>query len=175
MIKYLIMDVDGTLTDGKIYMGSDGEAFKAFDVKDGCGIKDILPLYGIKPVIITARESKMLEKRCKELSIEMLFQGERDKIGRLNFILEKTNSRLGDCAYIGDDILDIQCIIPIKEAGGKIGCPADAVKKVKDIADFISTKNGGDGAVREFIEWLVDGILPGTTLGSGSAPYKGLK
>lgn len=150
------MDVDGTLTDGKIYMGSDGEMFKAFDIKDGCGIKDILPDYNIIPVIITARESKIIENRCKELSIEKLYQGERNKIGRLKQILVDENADLCACAYIGDDILDIQCMIPIKEAGGKIGCPADAVKKVKDIADFISSKNGGDGAVREFIEWLVD-------------------
>ena len=67
MIKYLIMDVDGTLTDGKIYMGPNGETIKVFDIKDGCGIKDILPQYDIIPVIITARETKMLENRCKEL------------------------------------------------------------------------------------------------------------
>ena len=155
MIKYLVMDVDGTLTDGKIYMGAEGEMLKAFDIKDGCGIKDILPEYGIIPIIITARESKILENRCKELSIEHLHQGERNKIGRLKEILQN-ESELSNCAYIGDDILDIQCMIPIKEAGGKIGCPADAVKKVKELADFISTKNGGDGAVREFIEWLVE-------------------
>ena len=154
MIKYLIMDVDGTLTDGKIYMGHEGEMLKAFDVKDGCGIKDILPDHGIIPIIITARESKILENRCKELSINHLYQGERDKIGRLKEILQD-DTKLSQCAYIGDDILDIQCMIPIKESGGKIGCPADAVKKVKDIADFVSSKNGGDGAVREFIEWLI--------------------
>ena len=68
-IKFLVMDVDGTLTDGKIYMGNEGELFKAFDVKDGCGIKDLLPQLGIVPVIITARESKILENRCNELLI----------------------------------------------------------------------------------------------------------
>ena len=117
MIKYLIMDVDGTLTDGKIYMSSNGEMFKAFDIKDGCGIKDILPCYGIIPIIITARESKILENRCKELSIEKLYQSERNKIGRLQEILLEENADLSNCAYIGDDILDIQCMIPINEAG----------------------------------------------------------
>lgn len=155
MISYLIMDVDGTLTDGKIYMGAEGEIFKAFDIKDGCGIKDILPRYGIIPIIITARESKILENRCKELAIKRLYQGERNKIQRLEDILRKEGSELSDCAYIGDDILDIQCMIPIKESGGKIGCPADAVKSVKELADFVSTKNGGDGAVREFIDWII--------------------
>lgn len=155
MIKYLVMDVDGTLTDGKIYMGSDGEMFKAFDIKDGCGIKDILPNYNVTPVIITARESKILENRCKELSIEKLYQRECDKIARLQQMLAEENADLSNCAYIGDDILDIQCMTPIKEAGGLVGCPADAVQKVKDLSDFISTRNGGDGAVREFIEWLL--------------------
>lgn len=156
MIKYLIMDVDGTLTDGKIYMGPNGETIKVFDIKDGCGIKDILPQYDIIPVIITARESKMLENRCKELSIELLFQGERNKIGKLKSILETTGFGLQDCAYIGDDILDIQCMEPIKAAGGLVGCPADAVQKVVDLANFVSKKNGGNGAVREFIEWIVE-------------------
>lgn len=156
MIKYLIMDVDGTLTDGKIYMGPNGETIKVFDIKDGCGIKDILPQYDIIPVIITARESKMLENRCKELSIELLFQGERNKLGKLKSILETTVFGLQDCAYIGDDILDIQCMEPIKAAGGLVGCPADAVQKVVDLANFVSKKNGGNGAVREFIEWIVE-------------------
>ena len=80
MIKFLIMDVDGTLTDGKIYMGNKGELFKAFDVKDGCGIKDILPEYGIIPVIITARQSDILKRRCEELNIINLYQGVRHKL-----------------------------------------------------------------------------------------------
>lgn len=151
MIKYLVMDVDGTLTDGKIYMGANGELVKVFDIKDGCGIKDILPQYGIKPVIITARESQILINRCKELSIEEVHQGVRNKLEKL----QEISSDLSECAYIGDDVLDLQCMEPIKEAGGKIGCPANAVKRVKELADFVSYKNGGDGAVREFIEWLI--------------------
>ena len=77
MIKFLVMDVDGTLTDGKIYMGSNGEVMKAFNIKDGCGIAMVLPKYGITPVIITARESKILENRCKELNITELHQGSK--------------------------------------------------------------------------------------------------
>jgi 3-deoxy-D-manno-octulosonate 8-phosphate phosphatase (KDO 8-P phosphatase) len=134
MIKYLIMDVDGTLTDGKIYMGVSGEIMKAFDIKDGCGIKDILPQYGIKPVIITARESQILLKRCEELGIEAIYQGIRDKFSKVQDVVKD----LSQCAYIGDDILDLQCMEPIKKAGGKIGCPSDAVQKVQEIADFVS-------------------------------------
>lgn len=161
MIKFLVMDVDGTLTDGKIYMGENGEVLKVFDIKDGCGIKDILPQYGIIPIIITARSSKMLENRCKELGISELHQGVLEKFNKLNVVINSYSKRDGinyelkDCAYIGDDILDLQCMIPIKAAGGLIGCPADGVNQVKDISSFISTHNGGCGAVREFIEWLI--------------------
>lgn len=151
MIKYLIMDVDGTLTDGKIYMGNDGEVMKAFNIKDGCGIHDILIPAGITPVIITGRSSKILENRCKELGITNLHQGIRNKVEKLLTI----TTDLSTVAYIGDDINDLSCMEPIKEASGLVGCPADAVQKVKNIADFISTRNGGNGAVREFIEWLL--------------------
>lgn len=159
MIKFLVMDVDGTLTDGKIYMGESGEAFKAFDIKDGCGIKDLLPQYEIEPVIITARESEILEKRCCELGIKHLYQGIRNKKEKLDDILLNDYSgaySLENCAYIGDDILDIQCMLPIKRAGGLIGCPADAVDQVKKLATFISNKNAGNGAVRQFIEYIVN-------------------
>jgi 3-deoxy-D-manno-octulosonate 8-phosphate phosphatase (KDO 8-P phosphatase) len=160
MIRFLIMDVDGTLTDGKIYMGENGELFKAFDIKDGCGIKEILPKYNIIPVVITARRSRILENRCCELDITELHQGGRNKIEILNKVLEKYSNiekahyTLANCAYIGDDLLDIQCMKPIREMGGITGCPNDAVDKVKEISDFVSHFNGGDGAVREFIGWI---------------------
>lgn len=152
MIKYLVMDVDGTLTDGKIYMGNAGEMMKAFDIKDGCGIHDILIPTGITPVIITGRSSKILENRCKELGITNLHQGIRNKLEKLLAI----TTHLSTVAYIGDDINDLSCMEPIKEAGGLVGCPADAVQKVIDLADFVSKRNGGNGAVREFIEWIVE-------------------
>ncbi|MCC8154723.1 MAG: 3-deoxy-D-manno-octulosonate 8-phosphate phosphatase [Tannerellaceae bacterium] len=151
MIQYLVMDVDGTLTDGKIYMGNDGEVFKAFSIKDGCGIKDIAIPAGIIPVIITARKSNIVSLRCKELSITEVYQGIRNKFELLSNLI----SDFSTVAYIGDDILDLQCMVPIKKAGGIIGCPSDAVDKVKNIADFIADHKGGDGAVRDFIEWII--------------------
>lgn len=160
-IKFLVMDVDGTLTDGKIYMGNDGELFKAFDIKDGFGIKDLLPQVGIVPIIITARESKILENRCRELEISEFYQGIKDKKKKLNEILSNysQNSNIKytfkNAAYIGDDICDLQCMKAIKETGGIVGCPSNAVKDIRAIADFVSSKNGGAGAVREFIEWLI--------------------
>ena len=153
-IKYLVMDVDGTLTDGKIYMGNEGELCKAFDIKDGCGIHDIAIPAGIIPVIITGRTSKILENRCKEIGISEIHQGVSNKIAELDKILQ--GQGYNTVAYIGDDINDLSCMVPIKEAGGLVGCPADAAKKVIEIADFVSSKCGGDGAVREFIEWIVE-------------------
>lgn len=154
------MDVDGTLTDGKIYMGESGELFKRFDVKDGCGIKDILPKMDIWPVIITARKSIYLKNRCDELNIKYYFQGVRDKYQQLmeilHFFSQKTGKiyTLKHVAYIGDDILDLECMNPIKEANGLIGCPFDAVRSVKNISDYISPFTGGNGAVRDFIEYI---------------------
>ena len=152
-IKFLVMDVDGTLTDGKIYMSYSGEMMKAFNIKDGCGIHDILIPSNITPVIITARNSSIVEKRAKELDITEVFQGQPDKLGKLREITDN----LATVAYIGDDINDLKCMNEIKRAGGLVGCPADAVESVKKIADYVSTYDGGDGAVRDFIEWLVKG------------------
>lgn len=95
MIKYLVMDVDGTLTDGKIYIGNEGEIFKAFDVKDGYAIHYILPKYGITPVIITGRNSAIMEKRCAEIGIELLFQGVSDKIAVLRDVIKGSSLACG--------------------------------------------------------------------------------
>ena len=125
---------------------------KAFSIKDGYRIHDLLLSAGIIPCIITGRSSKILENRCKELGINILYQGISKKIEKLMEITQD----LSTVAYIGDDINDLPAMLPIKEAGGLIGCPLDAVDKVKNIADFTSDKKGGDGAVRDFIEWIVD-------------------
>ena len=151
MIEFLVMDVDGTLTDGKIYMSNNGEMMKAFSVKDGCGIHDLLIPLGIVPVIITGRQSKIVENRCKEIDIEKIFQGIKNKLE----VLESLTNDLSKVAYIGDDINDLSCMTLIKKSGGIIGCPADAADEVKKIADYISLKKGGEGAVREFIEWII--------------------
>ncbi len=160
-IRFLVMDVDGTLTDGKIYMGENGELCKAFSIKDGYGIKELLPQHNILPVIITARTSKILQNRCDELGIAEVHQGIRDKIGKLRSILEAYSISEGvqyslrDVAYIGDDLLDMRCIKPVKEVGGLIGCPADAAGEIIAIADYTCRSNGGEGAVREFITWMI--------------------
>lgn len=160
-IKFLVMDVDGTLTDGKIYMGNSGELMKAFCIKDGCGIHDILIPTGIIPLIITGRESQILLNRCKEIGIKEVHQGIREKAEKLEVILkeyshkDEQNYYLENVAYIGDDINDLEIMKAIKEKNGIVGCPCDAVSSVRETADFVATRRGGDGAVREFIEWLI--------------------
>ena len=121
MVKYLVMDVDGTLTDGKIYMGQNGEMLKAFNIKDGAGIHDIAIPSGITPVIITGRESNIVLNRCKELGITEVHQGVNNKIEKLISAVGG-KEELKNAAYIGDDINDLSCMEAVKAAGGKILC-----------------------------------------------------
>lgn len=156
------MDVDGTLTDGKIYMGVDGEEFKAFDIKDGYAIYSLLPEADIIPVVITARKSAIVENRCSELGVKELWQGVHNKFEKLLEILERFSEKDGikydlqNVAYVGDDILDLKCMEPIKKAGGFIGCPGDAINEIKSIADYVSYVDAGHGAVRDIVEFLID-------------------
>lgn len=155
-IKYLVMDVDGTLTDGKIYMGVDGEVFKAFDIKDGYGIHDLLLPSGIVPVILTGRGSSILLNRCEELGIKRVFQNVHNKLEELTKFVKDEGNSLSNVAYMGDDLNDASCMKAVIEAGGLTGCPKDAVKEIRKLAKFRSKYNGGNGAVREFIEYLVN-------------------
>ena len=111
-IKYLVMDVDGTLTDGKIYMSASGEAMKAFNIKDGYGIHNMLIPTGIKPVIITGRNSLIVSNRSEELGIKDVYQGVSNKLQQLLDI----SSSLNCVAFIGDDINDLECVEAIKKA-----------------------------------------------------------
>ena len=151
-IQYLVMDVDGTLTDGKIYISPLGEAMKAFSAKDGCGIHDILIPAGIIPIIITGRSSEIVERRANEIGISEVYQGVSSKVETLKGITRE----LSTVAYIGDDINDLPSMSAVKNAGGLIGCPSDAAKDVKSIADYIAPHSGGNGAVRDYIEWLLE-------------------
>ena len=151
-ITLFVMDVDGTLTDGKINMGPDGELFKSFNIRDGYGINEILPAHGIVPAIITGRTSRIVENRARELHITELHQGHHDKLDTLKALMHKYGCERQNVAYIGDDVLDIVCM---RECG-LVGCPADASQQVKDIATYICQARGGDGAVREFIEWMLN-------------------
>ncbi len=155
-IRCLVMDVDGTLTDGQIHISSEGELFKSFDVKDGYGIHKLLPQYGIIPVIITGRRSAIVERRAKELEIGHLYQGVTDKAACLRELAAALEIPLAQIACIGDDLNDL----PMLELCGVCGCPADAVQAVRDSCDYVCAAPGGHGAVREFIEWLTIRMSP---------------
>ena len=150
------MDVDGTLTNGKLYIGPTGELFKRFDIKDGSGVHDILPRYSILPIVVTGRSSEIVTKRCDELGISYIYQGCRDKgmvikMIAKNFGFMRHGNRYDEIAYIGDDLIDIEGI----KLSGISGCPSDSALEVKQSVDFVCNAKGGEGAVREFIEWLV--------------------
>ena len=148
MIKMLVMDVDGTLTDGHIYIGAEGEMMKAFHVQDGYAIAHILPTKGIVPVIITGRSSRIVEQRAKELKIVHLHQGIADKLSKLKEVAAALGVTADEIAYIGDDVNDLDCI----RYCGLTACPADAVPVVRNSVKYICSRNGGSGAVREFID-----------------------
>lgn len=150
-IRALVMDVDGTLTDGGIYIGEKGEVMKKFHVKDGYGIKHLLPANSIIPIVITGRTSIIVENRCKELGIELVVQGCENKVVILKKIIEELQIDFEQVAYIGDDLNDFDAM----QLVGIRGCPKNAVKEIKDNCDFVGLSLGGEGAVREFIDWLL--------------------
>lgn len=150
-IKALVMDVDGTLTDGRIYIGPDGECMKAFNVKDGYGIAQILPKHGILPIIITGRESAIIERRAEELNIQCLYQNVSNKVSVLKEIMAEYKFVSDEIAYIGDDLNDLAAM----KVCGCVGCPNDSAKEVLELAHYVCAKNGGAGAVREFINYIV--------------------
>ena len=143
------MDVDGTLTDGTIYISPNGEAMKAFNVKDGYGIVQARKK-GIIPVIITGRKSQIVEERAKELKITELYQGIEDKLTQLKKVAEKYGVSSEQIAYIGDDLNDLECM----EFCGLTGCPADAVEEIQGKVHYVCGHDGGKGAVREFIYYI---------------------
>jgi 3-deoxy-D-manno-octulosonate 8-phosphate phosphatase (KDO 8-P phosphatase) len=149
-IKMLVMDVDGTLTDGKIYVGDNGEVFKAFNVKDGYRLINI-EKYNIIPVIITGKKSEILAKRAAELRIEEVHQGIEDKLTVLDEVINRYHLTYESVAYIGDDINDIDCM---KVCYLK-ACPADAISEVLGIVDYVCKSTGGNGAVRELIDLII--------------------
>ncbi|WP_286976835.1 KdsC family phosphatase [Acetomicrobium sp. UBA5826] len=149
-IKLLAMDVDGTLTDGSVYMDGEGHEFKRFDIQDGMGIA-LLRREGIEIALISGRFSASTDQRAKGLGISLVFNGVRDKLGTLKSLTEKLGLRDEEVAYIGDDVNDIDCI---KWAGLGIAV-ANARPEVLEAAGYITRSSGGMGAVREVADLLL--------------------
>ena len=149
-IKLLILDVDGVLTDGKLIYNSDGIELKAFDVKDGYGLVR-LKQSGVKLGIITAKSSSIVETRAKDLGIDALYQDVSNKLTAYTDIKEKYDLTDDVIAYIGDDVPDLGVL---KQTGVPIAVH-DAVEAVKNTSVYITTKCGGNGAVREVVELIM--------------------
>lgn len=149
-IKYIVLDIDGTLTDGGVIYDDCGHEWKRFDIKDGFIIKNA-PKCGLKFVVITGRKSELVEQRMKELEVFFVFQGILQKKIFLEKFLEQWNVDTEEVAYIGDDLNDLSAM---KECGFK-ACPQDSCTEIKEIADYVARSSGGHGAVREIVEYIL--------------------
>lgn len=149
-IELLLLDVDGVLTDGSVTYSDAGEQIKQFSVKDGLGLR-LLMDNGVKAGIITGRKSLALLHRCKDLGIDLIFDGIKDKAAALKSITKSTGIDPNHIAFAGDDLIDL----PVIRRVGVSFCVADASKEVKEHTDIVTRNNGGCGAVREICEMIL--------------------
>lgn len=149
-IKYLVIDVDGTMTDAGIYYDENGNELKKFCVKDGAGFFAAHKV-GIKIIVLTGRGCAATTRRMKEIHAEYVFQNVKEKAGFLKTFMEENGIQKNELGYIGDDLNDYPSML----LAGYIGCPADSCAEVKAIADYVSSVNGGHGAVRDVIEHML--------------------
>ena len=147
-IKLVVCDVDGTLTDGGMYVTEHGDHFKRFNAKDGMGAK-ILKQHGIETAFLShSTFGKMIKERAKMVGVELVYVGKEDKVKILQGWVEKLNIEMTQVVFIGDDINDLGAM----QASGLGVCPADAVLKVREQADHILSSRGGDACLREFVD-----------------------
>lgn len=151
MIELLVFDVDGCLTNGQITYSENGDEIKSFSVKDGLAISSWIRL-GKKAAIITGRRSKIVERRAKELGVNYLFQGVHNKLEVLEDICKEEKIELSSVAAIGDDLNDYNML----NAVGKSFTPADGSEYVRELSDVVLYNTGGNGAVREMIEIIIN-------------------
>jgi 3-deoxy-D-manno-octulosonate 8-phosphate phosphatase (KDO 8-P phosphatase) len=153
-IRVLLMDVDGVLTDGRVWLLSrrDGTAseIKGFSAYDGAGLK-LARAAGLRTGWITGRESSAVSQRARECEVEFVYQHQATKLGAFEEILQKVGARPEEAAYVGDDLPDL----PLLERVGLAVAVANAVPELKRAAHFVTARSGGEGAVREVIELIV--------------------
>jgi 3-deoxy-D-manno-octulosonate 8-phosphate phosphatase (KDO 8-P phosphatase) len=149
-VKVLVVDIDGVMTDGRIIYSTYGEELKFFDVQDGFGIT-LLHRAGIKTVIITAKKSKIVKHRARDLKVTKAYQGFIDKATPFNDILKRFNVTPEEVCFMGDDLIDIPVL---KHAGLAVAVP-NAVEEVRSSAHYITAKIGGRGAVREICDLIL--------------------
>ena len=149
-VRLAIFDVDGVMTDGTLYIGAQGEAFKAFNILDGHGLK-MLQAAGIATAIISGRSSEAVVRRAAELSIAHVVQGSTDKLASLQALCAKAGVEAQHCSFLGDDLPDLEAM----RACGLAAAVANAVDAVKQAAHYVTRAAGGRGAVREFSEMVL--------------------
>ena len=149
-LKLMAFDVDGVLSEGSLFYTDDGVELKVFNSLDGLGMK-MLQRAGITVAIITGRKATCVEHRMKNLGIDILYQGIEDKVEALNDLLAKLGIAADEAGYMGDDIVDLR----IMDACGFSAAPADCNERVRPYAQFVASKNGGRGAVREVCEFIL--------------------
>ena len=148
-IKLIVLDVDGTLTDGGLILGTDHKEYKRFDVHDGYGIV-LARRYGLKVAVITAKQSDIVTIRMQDLHIDYVYQNVSDKTDVLKEIFYNTGLIPESICYVGDELTDIQAM----KMCGVIVAVANARDEVKEIADYITEHSGGYGAIRETVEMI---------------------
>lgn len=149
-IKLIALDVDGVLTNGEIAYTSNGEEIKTFNVKDGLGLV-LASKNGFITAIITGRESPMVERRATELQVHKIYQNAKDKTKAIEELANQYNLNLQEICYVGDDLPDL----PVLKMVGLSCCPLDAVSEVRAVCSWISSYDGGKGAVRELTNFLI--------------------
>lgn len=151
-IKLLLADVDGVLTDTGVYYSAKGEEFKRYSIRDGLGVERLRQLAEVETGIMTRENTEIVSSRAKKLKITELYLGVLDKGKEFDSILEKNNLKAEQVAYIGDDIIDVE----VMKKSGLSACPHDATKFAKDVADIIVKSCGGNGAFRDFAEYIIE-------------------
>lgn len=149
-IKYLVIDVDGTMTDAGIYYDENGNELKKFCTKDAAGFFTARQA-GIKIMVLTGRECAATARRMTEMKVDFLVQGIKDKDTYLKDFLQKEHISYNEIGYLGDDLNDFVGM----SLAGFAGCPADACEEIKKVSDYISNVRGGQGAVRDIVAWLL--------------------
>lgn len=149
-IRMLALDVDGVLTDGRLYFDKHGNELKAFSTRDGLGIK-ALQHFDIEVALITARESQMVSDRAAQLGIERVYQGRENKRNAFAELLSETGMNASEVAYAGDDLIDV----PVLDQVGLSVAPADAAAMVRERVHWVTTAAGGRGAVRELCDFIL--------------------
>ncbi len=149
-IKLILSDVDGVLSDGKIYLTETGDEIKSFNAKDGAGICSLKKI-GVKFGIITGRKSSLVERRMNSLGVDCIYQGISDKLTAFKEILLNASLKAEECLYIGDDVIDI----PLLKIVGVSVSVKDGHPLVKEKVDLITINKGGEGAVREVTDILL--------------------